>query len=58
MEDHLRHHEGAAYPYAPKWEGPYEVVKSNSSGYYKLVRVEDGFRTGPINSKFFKKYFA
>lgn len=48
--------------FAPKWEGPpllYKaVVESNSSGYYKLVRVEDGFRTGPINSKFIKKYFA
>ncbi|XP_028052406.1 protein NYNRIN-like [Camellia sinensis] len=29
--------------FSPKWKGPYRVVQASSSGYYKLVRVEDGF---------------
>ncbi|GFY80863.1 hypothetical protein Acr_01g0006720 [Actinidia rufa] len=41
---------------APKWEGPYEVVKANSSGYYRLLQCEDEFRTGPINVNFIKRY--
>ncbi|PSS36073.1 Ribonuclease [Actinidia chinensis var. chinensis] len=41
---------------APKWEGPYEVVEANSSGYYRLLRCEDEFRTGPINVNFIKRY--
>ncbi|GMP48863.1 hypothetical protein CsSME_00016061 [Camellia sinensis var. sinensis] len=43
--------------FSPKWEGPYKVVQASSSGYYKLVRVEDGFRTGPLNAKFIKHYY-
>ncbi|CAL5421241.1 unnamed protein product [Camellia sinensis] len=43
--------------FSPKWEGPYKVVRASSSGYYKLVRVEDGFRTGPLNAKFIKHYY-
>ncbi|CAL5332221.1 unnamed protein product [Camellia sinensis] len=43
--------------FSPKWEGPYKVVQASSSGYYKLVRVEDGFRTGPLNAKFIKRYY-
>ncbi|GMP93460.1 hypothetical protein CsSME_00043281 [Camellia sinensis var. sinensis] len=43
--------------FSPKWEGPYKVAQASSSGYYKLVRVEDGFRTGPLNAKFIKHYY-
>ncbi|GMP49154.1 hypothetical protein CsSME_00016227 [Camellia sinensis var. sinensis] len=43
--------------FSPKWEGPYKVVQASSSGYYKLIRVEDGFRTGPLNAKFIKHYY-
>ncbi|CAL5325598.1 unnamed protein product [Camellia sinensis] len=43
--------------FSPKWEGPYRVVQASSSEYYRLVRVEDGFRTGPLNAKFIKRYY-
>ncbi|XP_028071841.1 uncharacterized protein LOC114274168 [Camellia sinensis] len=42
---------------SPIWEGPYKVAKASSSGYYKLTRVDDRFRTGPINAKYVKEYF-
>ncbi|XP_028123469.1 uncharacterized protein K02A2.6-like [Camellia sinensis] len=29
--------------FSPKWERPYRVVQASLSGYYRLVRVEDGF---------------
>lgn len=34
--------------FSPRWEGPYKVAEASSSGYYKLTRVDDGFKTGPI----------
>ncbi|CAL5375138.1 unnamed protein product [Camellia sinensis] len=43
--------------FSPKWEGSYRVVQASSSGYYKLVKVEDGFQTGPLNAKFIKHYY-
>ncbi|GMP47222.1 hypothetical protein CsSME_00015079 [Camellia sinensis var. sinensis] len=34
--------------FSPRWEGSYKVAKASSNGYYKLTRVDDGFKTGPI----------
>ncbi|XP_028115035.1 uncharacterized protein K02A2.6-like [Camellia sinensis] len=43
--------------FSPRWESPYKVTEASSSGYYKLTRVDDGFRTGPINAKYVKECF-
>ncbi|XP_058217370.1 uncharacterized protein LOC131328442 [Rhododendron vialii] len=43
--------------FTPRWEGPYEVVKDSMSGYYHLARIEDGFRTGAINSRYIKRFY-
>ncbi|XP_028076848.1 uncharacterized protein LOC114278894 [Camellia sinensis] len=45
------------HKFSPRWEGPYKVAEASSSGYYKLTRVDDGFRIGPINAKYVKEYF-
>ncbi|XP_070011134.1 uncharacterized protein [Nicotiana sylvestris] len=42
--------------FTPKWDGPYIVQESYSSGEYKLVDA-DGMRIDPINGKFLKKYY-
>ncbi|XP_070049153.1 uncharacterized protein [Nicotiana tomentosiformis] len=42
--------------FTSKWDGPYVVQEAYSSGAYKLVDA-DGMRIGPINGKFFKKYY-
>ena len=39
-----------------KWDGPYVVREVYSNGAYKIV-TEDGFRIGPINGKFLKRYY-
>ncbi|XP_028078287.1 uncharacterized protein K02A2.6-like [Camellia sinensis] len=44
--------------FSPRWESPYKVAEASSSGYYKLTRVDDGFRTGLINAKYIKEYFS
>ena len=43
--------------FSPRWEGPYKVAEASSNGYYKLTRVDDGFRTGTVNAKYVKEYF-
>ncbi|KAG5557800.1 hypothetical protein RHGRI_007890 [Rhododendron griersonianum] len=43
--------------FTPRWEGPYEVIGASESGYYHLACVEDGFWTGAVNSKYFKKFY-
>ncbi|XP_028092628.1 uncharacterized protein LOC114292813 [Camellia sinensis] len=43
--------------FLPRWEGAYKVVEASNNGYYKLTRVDDGFRTGSINAKYVKEYF-
>ncbi|XP_075080602.1 uncharacterized protein LOC142166085 [Nicotiana tabacum] len=39
-----------------KWDGPYIVQESYSSGGYKLVDADD-MRIGPIHGKFLKRYY-
>ncbi|KAF7127547.1 hypothetical protein RHSIM_Rhsim11G0065500 [Rhododendron simsii] len=39
-----------------KWDGPYVVVEVYNSGAYKIAD-EQGFRIGPINGKFLKRYY-
>lgn len=43
--------------FMPKWEEPYEVIKASESGYYHLARVEDGFKTRAVNSKYIKRFY-
>ncbi|XP_028061121.1 uncharacterized protein LOC114264641 [Camellia sinensis] len=43
--------------FSPKWKGPYRVVQASSSEYYRLVRIDDGFRIGLLNAKFIKRYY-
>ncbi|KAL0406003.1 UNVERIFIED_CONTAM: hypothetical protein Slati_3914200 [Sesamum latifolium] len=43
--------------FLPKWDGPYVVKEAYTNGAYKLV-AEDGLRIGPINGKFWKRYYA
>ncbi|XP_028124257.1 uncharacterized protein K02A2.6-like [Camellia sinensis] len=43
--------------FSPRWEGPYKVAKANSSRYYKLTKVDDGFKIGHVNAKYVKEYF-
>ncbi|XP_028123760.1 uncharacterized protein LOC114320885 [Camellia sinensis] len=43
--------------FSPKGKGTYKVVQASSSGYYRLIRAEDGFRTGPFNAKFIRRYY-
>ncbi|KAG5548798.1 hypothetical protein RHGRI_014224 [Rhododendron griersonianum] len=40
-----------------KWEGPFEVISVSVSGHYHLAHVEDGFRTGAVNSKYVKRFY-
>ena len=42
--------------FSPKWEGPYAVREVYSNGAYKMVDGQ-GVRVGPINGKFFKRYY-
>ena len=43
--------------FSPRWEDPYKIVEASSSGYYMLVRINDGFKTGHVNAKYVKVYF-
>nr|XP_009783264.1 PREDICTED: uncharacterized protein LOC104231896 [Nicotiana sylvestris]XP_016508838.1 PREDICTED: uncharacterized protein LOC107826387 [Nicotiana tabacum] len=42
--------------FTSKWDVPYVVKETYSSGAYKIVD-KDGLRLGPINGKFMKQYF-
>ncbi|KAL0454262.1 UNVERIFIED_CONTAM: hypothetical protein Slati_0765400 [Sesamum latifolium] len=43
--------------FTSKWDGSYVVKEVYTNGAYKLI-VEDGLKTGPINGKFLKRYYA
>ncbi|XP_028123473.1 uncharacterized protein LOC114320596 [Camellia sinensis] len=43
--------------FSPRWKGPYKVSEASSNRYYKLTRVDGGFRTGLIYAKYVKEYF-
>ncbi|GAA0154398.1 hypothetical protein LIER_12391 [Lithospermum erythrorhizon] len=40
----------------PKWDGPYVVQETYTSGSY-LLADEDGQKVGPINSRYLKRYY-
>ncbi|XP_075098858.1 uncharacterized protein LOC142175767 [Nicotiana tabacum] len=42
--------------FTSKWDGPYVMKETYSSGAYKIVD-KDGLRVGPINGKHLKQYF-
>ncbi|XP_070008272.1 uncharacterized protein LOC142165127 [Nicotiana tabacum] len=42
--------------FTSKWDGPYVLKETYSSGAYKIVN-KDGLRVGPMNGKFLKQYF-
>ena len=44
--------------WAPKWEGPFIVQEAHPNGHCILLNPETGKKTGPINFKYVKKYYA
>ncbi|XP_070013017.1 uncharacterized protein [Nicotiana sylvestris] len=55
-EKSLEAQQSLEWKFTSKWDGPYVVQESYSSGAYKLVDA-DGMRIDPINGKFLKKYY-
>ncbi|KAK9951375.1 hypothetical protein M0R45_006822 [Rubus argutus] len=41
-----------------KWEGPFIIKESHSSGYYVLASVDNGTLLSSINGKWLKPYYS
>ncbi|KAM1063650.1 hypothetical protein ACFX2A_028391 [Malus domestica] len=42
--------------FTSKWDGPYVIQEVYTNGAY-LIMAEDGLKIGPINGRFFKRYY-